>query len=89
MPFAIGRHKVRDFESWKPVFDSDNERREAAGIRVVDLYRSMDDPNDVHFLFEIDDPNILRQMIDSPELSEKMREAGVISAPEFTLLERA
>ncbi len=89
MPFVLISHKVADFDNWKPVYDSDQERRESLNIQEVDLFRSAEDPNDVHILFEIPSADTLEQMMGDPTMAEKMKEAGVLSQPTVTLLNKA
>jgi hypothetical protein len=46
MAFMMTRVQVQDFDAWKPLFESDppNAREHARG---VELFRSVDDPNEV------------------------------------------
>ncbi len=89
MPFVLIRHKVADFDNWKPIYDSDQERRESLNIKEVDLFRSDEDPNDVHMLFEIPSADAMEQMMSDPTMAEKMQAAGVLSQPTVTLLNKA
>jgi hypothetical protein len=52
MIYIYVSHKVADFNKWKPFFDSDEGARKSFGIELKKLFRSAEDPNDVHILFE-------------------------------------
>ncbi len=87
MPYALIRHKVEDFERWKPVFDGDAENRRAVGSRGYHLFRNADEVNEVLVLFEVDDLGALREYGRSDELRQKMQQAGVSDRPDFYFLE--
>ena len=44
MPYALVRHKVEDFEKWKPILNDDVGNREANGSKGGYLFRNADDP---------------------------------------------
>ena len=50
-------HKVRDYDNWKKVFDSDPIGRERSGVKRYRIYRPADDPNHVVIDLEFDDLN--------------------------------
>ena len=76
------RHKVADYSAWRPVYDADAPRRAEAGLKEVGVYRDADDENMVLIVWETDDTNAFKAMMESPELAEKMKEAGVTSEPQ-------
>jgi len=47
-------HPVRDFETWKAIFDGGQERREVGRVRRYHLYRPVDDPNYIAVDLEFD-----------------------------------
>jgi hypothetical protein len=89
MYYAYGHHKVADYENWKPVFDSDEQRRLNYGIHVHKLFRSEQDANDVHLIFAVDSLEGFEQCVQDPALGELMQKAGVLEKPEFILLNQA
>jgi hypothetical protein len=46
MTYMLIRHKVKDYEKWKPVFDEHSALRKANGSRGGRLFRNADDPNE-------------------------------------------
>lgn len=87
MVYVYLRHKVKDFDAWKPLFDNDYASRKNFGIEVKKLFRSVSDRNDVHVLFSAPTEESVRQMISRPELKDLMMNAGVVSEPEISILE--
>ena len=87
MPYAFVRHKVEDFEKWKPILNDDVGNREANGSKGGYLFRNADDPNELVILFEWDDLEKVRRFGRSDELRQKMQQAGVADRPDFYFLE--
>ena len=52
MPYLLERHKVRDYDRWREVFDADAGDRAGAGCRGARIFRNADDPEEVVVLFE-------------------------------------
>lgn len=89
MIYVLEKHRVRDYERWRAVFDADSAGREAAGCRGVRIFRSADDPGEVTVLFEWESLESARRRIASDSLGRKFGEAGVsggIAETEFDLL---
>ena len=89
MAFVIANHKVQDYNSWRPKYDGDEERRTAAGIKTVKVFTSEDDPNDVTMYWEVENTEKVREMMKDPELKTRMEEAGVVSEPNVWYLNDA
>lgn len=83
MTYLICRNKVADFDRWKRVFDSHAEAQRASGLRVQHVWRNIDDPTDVHMLFQVDDLAKARAFVNSPKVSETQRASGLIDKPEM------
>lgn len=89
MIYIMVSHKIADWDKWKPVFESDDAARKSFGVEVKKLFRSADDENDLHILFEAPDENSANQCISRPELKNLMQSAGVVSEPVFKILKLA
>ena len=50
MTYMIVRNRVADFEKWKLIFDDQEEAAQAAGLRLVNLWRGVEDSNNVFFI---------------------------------------
>lgn len=89
MPAVLIRHRQQDFETWKAAFDDHESFRRAHGARSERVFRNADDPNETLVLLEWDDLDAARAFSQSPELREKMQEAGVTGPPEVVFLDDA
>ncbi len=88
MPYLLIRHKVRDFATWKPVFDEHGSTRRASGSKGGYLFRNASDLNEVVMLFEWADLNKARQFTQSEDLRKTMERAGVTDRPDIYFLEQ-
>ena len=77
MTYLLERHKVRDYDRWRAVFDGDAADREAAGCLGARVVSNADDPEEVVVLFEWDGQERARQRIESATLGREFEEAGV------------
>jgi heme-degrading monooxygenase HmoA len=87
MPYLLVRHKVGDYESWKPVFDEHGTVREQSGSKGGRLFRNADDPNETVMLFEWDNLDNARTFAQSQDLRETMQRAGVADQPDIYFFE--
>ena len=73
--------KVKDFDAWVKVFDSEGTAKRAAnGWEDIVLGRGIDDPNMVHIVFGVTDMAKAKARSASPELKKLTEEAGVLDA---------
>ena len=72
------RNKVKDFDRWKRVFDSQDKSARAAGLVLIQMWRSVDETNEVFFTFEVEDRAGAESFMSSPEAASAGGEAGVI-----------
>ena len=79
MVHVLIRHKVADYSRWKDVFDSHFNNRKRAGETGCQLFHNMDDPRDVVILLDWQSVDEARNFMTSPDLRQKMQEAGVRS----------
>lgn len=88
MVHVIIQHEVEDYDDWKPVFDDHARTREENGCRGGTLFRTPENPNELLAIFEWDDVDNAKSFVQSEDLREKMQQAGVVSDPEITFLEK-
>jgi hypothetical protein len=82
------QHRVREFATWKPVFDEQGSTiRIRHGAARHWLYRSLDDPNDVVVSLEFPAEEQARSFVADPALREEMSQAGVVGEPTVTFCE--
>jgi len=83
----IVRHKVRDFDAWKPFFVGDAKRQRDAGFTRWHLTRNRQDKNELVIIFECEDLDRAKPMFSDPALAELMKKAGVVDQPTVFFLE--
>jgi len=66
---VVVRHKVRDFDRWKPYFMSDVERQRKAGFTRWYLTRSKNDKSEIVVIFECEDLDKAKPMFSDPSLA--------------------
>lgn len=86
MYHVMARLKVSDFKVWKEAYDRGRSLREAMGIRAFNLWRSVDDPQDVVLLLHATHVDKAKTYFSSDELAQRMAAAGVTEPPELVYL---
>jgi hypothetical protein len=81
------KHKVKDYPSWKKVFDGFIETRRASGEKSYKIMHPENDGNDLLAIFEWDNLENAKKFVGSSELKQSMSNAGVIGQPEVYFLE--
>jgi len=78
MLVMLCRNRVRDFATWKREFDSQPDALKDAGLKLTHLWRDVEDPNNVFFLFEVADQQKAVAFISSPDSAEVGKRSGVL-----------
>ncbi len=84
---VIVRHKVRDFNAWRPFFVGDAKRQRDAGLTSWRLLRNKQDNSELVIIFECEDLDKAKPVFSDPALGEVMRKAGVLDQPTVFFLE--
>ncbi len=87
MRHILVRHKVKDFDVWKKLFDADAGNRQASGSKGAVVLRALDDPNMVYILFEMEDMDRAKAFFQSDQLKKTMENAGVVGEPHVHYLD--
>ena len=72
------RNRVADYANWREVFDSHSGDHARTGLRLIGLWRDVQDANSVFFNFEVTDMERARAFISSPESEQAGKDSGVI-----------
>jgi len=86
---VIISHRVREYYSWKRVYDSDERNRKNAGFKVWGVYLDPRDPGMVTIIGTFPSSAAAESFMSSSTLKEAMAKAGVISKPEMKVLTSA
>ena len=89
MVHVLVRHKVADYSRWKEAFDSHLTTRKRAGETGCHVFHGVDDAREVVVLLDWQTIEEARKFMNSDELHQRMKEAGVQGAPEVQYLEDA
>ena len=80
----IVQHTVRDYDAWKAVFDEHQAVRTRHGATAHELYRGLEDPNEVTVVNQFPSLEQAQAFAADPSLREAMERGGVISEPRIT-----
>jgi hypothetical protein len=84
---VIVHHKISDYQRWRITFDASIDFRQKGGERSCRVFRNPDDADDLTLLFEWESMEKAHRFMDSPDLQNKMHQAGVVGKPEFKFLQ--
>ena len=85
MPYMLCRNRVADFAQWKAVFNSHAAAHQEAGLRLVGVWRSIEEPKNVFFMFEVASMDKALAFIGTPEAAKGREASGVLDG-EFQFL---
>ena len=77
------RHKVKDWDAWKKSFDSHKQVRIDAGLTDRVISYTVGDNHHVTLVFAVADMDKAKAFMNSQDLKDKMKEAGVDGQPDF------
>lgn len=89
MTRLLCRNHVKDFTHWKAVFDSHASRHGSAGLELLHLWRDVNDPNQVWFIFQVENIPQAIAFMSTPESAKAGVEAGVIDGEYHFLVENS
>ena len=59
----IGKFQVDNLDEWKKVIESDKKAHQEAGLRFSKVWKNVDNPKQIFFLFEVEDLNIAKSFL--------------------------
>lgn len=83
------RHKVRDVDAWRRVFDSHSVPQRDAGLTIKHVFHSAEDPNELFLLFEAESLEGARDFVTSPRAGDAQVDAGVLDKPDIYFLDES
>jgi len=86
MMVMLCRNRVADFAKWKAIFASHAPAHREAGLSLMNLWRGVEDPNNIFFLFEVTSLEKARAFISNPAAAEAAKTSGVLDG-EYHFLE--
>lgn len=79
-------HEVKNFADWKKGFDADETNRSAMGVKITGVFTAHDNENLVTVTSEVPSVEAAQGFINNPMLKENMEKAGVVSAPQISIV---
>ncbi|HXX62252.1 MAG TPA: hypothetical protein VEO56_00535 [Bacteroidota bacterium] len=83
---VIVTHAVKEYASWRKVYDADEPNRKAMGFKVWGVYADVKDPNMVTIIGTFPSASAADAFMASPKLKEAMDKAGVVGKPDIKVL---
>jgi quinol monooxygenase YgiN len=81
------RHTVNDYARWKAGYDDFASVREEMGVTAASVHRDPDDPNTLMVVHEFATVDDMLAFVNSDELRDAMKNAGVVGQPVIWLSE--
>jgi hypothetical protein len=72
------RNRVTDFSRWKALFASHHAAHLNAGLRLANIWRSVAEPNNIFFLFEVSSMDKAKAFIGNLDAAKAAETSGVI-----------
>ena len=88
MTYMLCRNRVADFSRWKAAFASHMQAHQQAGLRLLHLWCSVAEPNNVFFVFEAVSVKKAEEFISNPEAAKAGGASGVLDG-EYYFVEDA
>jgi hypothetical protein len=85
---AIIQNEVSDFAAWKKVFDADQPNIEKAGAKLIGVYTTTDNPNEVTMIYEAPNVELYETLMSDPHRQAEIQRAGVIGQPKVRFLNK-
>jgi len=79
--------RVKDYDQWKQGYDASADHRRAAGETPYQVFRDINDRNLITVVSIQEDAQRVQAFLDSLELEEGMKRAGVIETGRMMILE--
>ena len=89
MVYAIIKHKVKDYDSWFPVFYEHGKERRRFGCIDERVYRTLEDPNVTVVILHWPSAEAFQDFVAGSNLQAAMKGGGVVEEPRIDVLSDA
>ena len=83
------RHEIGDYAAWRKIYDGNESVRKKMGVIAHEIYRSVDNPNEVTVIHDFKTLEKARAWASSSELKAALQKAGVTGTPQIWFTTRA
>jgi quinol monooxygenase YgiN len=84
---TIVRHRVRDYDAWRAVYDSVGQLQREGGVSAQSVMRDAHDPNEVLVLHDFPDLATAEAFFAQDDLRAAMQRGGVEGMPRIEFYE--
>lgn len=77
------RHEIGDYAAWRKLYDGNEPMRKKMGVIAQQIYRSVDNPNEVTVIHDFKTLEKARAWASSSELKAALQKAGVTGTPQI------
>lgn len=86
VPFDVAEiaHKVKNYATWRPLYNSDSAARKASGMEEMVVAKTIGDTSRITITLTVSDLQKAKDFAANPRLKEVMEKGGVSSKPEIT-----
>ena len=78
MKYMFCYNKVIDYKRWRTIFDSHKEAHVNAGLKLINIFRSIESENEIYFIFEISEIIKAKEYVTNHESEVIGKAAGVL-----------
>lgn len=83
MALLFSRTGVENYSEWLREFESHENIRREADIKVVGIFRNTDDDHDLLIAIDVPDAPAFAELLKTPELVQAIRESGISTDVEY------
>lgn len=78
MVYMLCMNKLKDYKVWRKIFSAHKKAHIEAGLHLKNLWHSSENPNEIYFVFAVDDVKAAEAFLYDPANKHVGKEAGVI-----------
>ena len=79
MIYLSATYKIGDFKKWYKAFSENESKRMQAGLRVENIFRELDDPDQIKVLMSIESLVMANEYIEAVTTPEYLEKLSIIS----------
>lgn len=72
------KNTISNLNQWKTVFNQNDQAHRDAGLIQKHVWKDIENPNHVFFLFDVEDTEKAKAFINNPDAATSAQAAGVI-----------
>ncbi|MEI6410854.1 MAG: hypothetical protein WCR52_15800 [Bacteroidota bacterium] len=86
MIYVFTTYKVTDPEKHREVFSQSLHMMAKYDVKPIHAFQALEDPNEIHYLFEAPNAEAFTSLVMSPEVGEAIKESTAQSLPDVQFM---